>query len=290
MKGNLPMCNLKFVKDEAEIKAICAHLFFNHQPPNYLNTDFVDNEKFSFLNSSLPSPVTKEAEEPSYLSPLAEEADTRSPLAEEVDREGPREEIKDTNLLPITKGYFLEVDLTYPPHLHNPHIGLPLAPEHLNGKLIPNLRDKKNYKVHMETLELYVQLGIKVDKIHRVLSFDQTYYLREYIDFNTRMRKNSTNNMEKNMFKLMNNSIYGKTMEKIMGKMHTKLVSKLDLNNINKYIMDGNLKNFEIYNDNLVLLHFNKKDVVLEKPIYTGATILDLSKKHMYDMIYNVIF
>lgn len=79
-------------------------------------------------------------------------------------------------------------------------------------------------------------------------------------------------------------------MEKIMGKKSTKLITKSDMKNIGKYIKSDDLVNFEIINENLVLLHFNKKEITLDKPIYTGASILDISKKHMYDMIYNVIY
>ena len=55
-------------------------------------------------------------------------------------------------------------------------------------KLIPTLNNKKNYVVHCKNLELYLELGLNVTKVHRVLSFDQSPLLAEYIDFNTKMR------------------------------------------------------------------------------------------------------
>jgi hypothetical protein len=92
------------------------------------------------------------------------------------------------------KGYILEVDLEYPPELHGKHNDYPLAPEKLkvtpemlspycqsfsrhgisSEKLIPNLQSKSKYVLHYSALKLYLQLGMKLSKIHRVLEFDQS--------------------------------------------------------------------------------------------------------------------
>ena len=124
-------------------------------------------------------------------------------------------------------GYIYEVDLHYPTKLNNQHDDLyPLAPESLvidrsmysptkqpvfsesvpQRKLTPNLRDKARYVVHYRNLKLYVQLGLVITKVHRVLTFKQSPWLKTYIDFNTQQRSLSDNGFLKDFFRLMNNS------------------------------------------------------------------------------------
>ena len=110
----------------------------------------------------------------------------------------------------------------YPEDLHNLHNDYPLAPEHVKmgnvEKLIPNLNNKANYVVHYENLKLYENLGLKIAKIHRDIKFDESAWLEEYINLNTKLRieaKQSGNNFEVNFFKLMNNSVFGKRLENI---------------------------------------------------------------------------
>ena len=131
-------------------------------------------------------------------------------------------------------GYFLEVDLEY--ELHELHNNYPLAPETFAvssdmlskyckkiadkyeikvgdvKKLISDLGNKANYVVHYRNLQLYLSLGMKLAKIHRVLKFKQSDWMKKYIDFNTEKRMNAANGFEEDFFKLMINSVYGKTM------------------------------------------------------------------------------
>ena len=147
------------------------------------------------------------------------------------------------------KGWFYEVDLEYPKELHDLHNDYPLAPEKMEitedmlspyckaiqkkfnistggvKKLVTTLRDKKNYVVHYKNLQLYVSLGMKIKKIHRVLEFDQSAWMKPYIEFNTNKRKEAKNDFEKDFFKLMNNSVYGKTMENLRKRCNVRLVT-----------------------------------------------------------------
>ena len=146
-------------------------------------------------------------------------------------------------------GYFLKVDLEYPDQLHELHNEYLLAPEKLAissdmlskfckeiadeydikvgdvKKLIPNLRNKTKYVLHYRNLQLYLSLGMKLIKIHRVLKFKQSDWMKKYIDFNTEKRKNATNDFEKDFFKLMINSVYGKTMENLRKRINLRFVN-----------------------------------------------------------------
>ena len=86
-------------------------------------------------------------------------------------------------------------------------------------KLIPNLGKKTTYVVHYKNLQLYLSLGMKLTKIHRVLKFKQSDWMKKYIDFNTEKRMNAANDFEKDFFKLMINSVYRKTMENLKESM-----------------------------------------------------------------------
>ena len=137
--------------------------------------------------------------------------------------------MKKTILLDNKKGYILEVDLKYPEELHELHNDYPLAAEKMKvtkdmlspycktiqekfgvtigqvAKLTPTLTEKKNYVLHYRNLQLYLSLGLKLKKVHRVLEFNQSSWLRQYIDFNTQKCAGAKNAFEKDFFKLMNN-------------------------------------------------------------------------------------
>ena len=183
----------------------------------------------------------------------------------------------------------LEVDLEYPKELHDAHNDYPLAPESLKvgnvDKLIPNLRNKERYIVHRENLLLYTSLGMKITKIHRGIAFNESPWLKKYIDLNTNLRAKATNNFEKDFFKLMNNSVFGKTMENIRNRVDIRLIT--NEKEAKKLVSKPNFKHRTIFTDYLIAIHMNKTKVYYNKPIYLGLCILDISKTLMYDFHYN---
>ena len=118
-----------------------------------------------------------------------------------------------------SKGYLLEVDVKYPKELHDLHNDLPFMCEKVKinkvEKLVPNLYNKKNYVIHIRTLDQALKQVLVLEKVHRVIEFNQSALLKPYIDFNTELRKKAKNDFEKDFFKLMNNAVIGKTIENI---------------------------------------------------------------------------
>ena len=205
-------------------------------------------------------------------------------------------------------GYICEVDLEYPDELHQMHNDYPLAPEKLEvksewlsqyqhnlmtnktclkvKKFVPNLMPKHKYVVHYRNLQLYISLGMKITKLHRTLKFNQEPWMAPYIMMNTELRKDAKSEFEKDFFKLMNNSVFGKTMENLRKRINVHLVKGTDIKNkLMKLIAKPSFNAFKKFNENLVAVHMYKDTLKLNRPIYVGMSILDLSKHLMYDFI-----
>ena len=186
----------------------------------------------------------------------------------------------------------LEVDLVYPEELHDLHNDYPLCPERVEcdrgvKKLIPNLRDKNNYVVHYKTLMQYLSLGMKLKKIHRGIKFIEAAFLKPYIDKNVILRTQAKNEFDKDFFKLMNNAVFGKTMENIRNRVNIKLINTEE--QLKKLAAKPNYNGRKIFSENLVSVHMKKTSLTMNKPVYLGMCILDLSKTLMFDFHYKYI-
>lgn len=212
------------------------------------------------------------------------------------------------------EGLICEVDFEVPQNVHDLHKDYPLAPEKVLvsndmlssyqkelketleigdskvEKLVPNLNNKNNYVTHIKNLQLYVSLGLKVTKVHKVLSFNQSNWLAPYIDFNSKRRQEASvkkNDFEKDFFKLMNNAVFGKTMENVRKRSDIRIATSEK--QLKKYTKKPNYQGFKAFNSEMVGIQMQKTKIVLDKPIYVGFSILELSKTLMYDFHYNTI-
>ena len=187
------------------------------------------------------------------------------------------------------KGYILEVDVKYPKRLHKLHSDLPFLSERMEvnkcKKLVCNLFNKKKYVVHINALKQALNHGLKFKKIQRVIEFNQEAWLKPYIDMNTELRKAAKNDFENELFKLMNNSVFGKTMENIRKHRDIKLVTTDKKRS--KLVSEPNYHTINLISEDLSIIEIKKTKVKMNKPIYLGLSILEMSKTLMYEFWYD---
>ena len=208
-------------------------------------------------------------------------------------------------------GYLIKCDLEYPSSLHDDHNDFPLAPEKIivhdeflspyqknlksktssNGikcvKLVPNFLPKSNYIVHSRNLKYYMQKGLILKEVHKVLEFKQAAWIKPYVDFNTEMRRLATSSSAKNFFKFLNNALYGRTMMNLRKQVNIRLTTSTTT--ARNLIAKPNFKSFKIINEDLSAIEMRKTTIKWNKPTFTGACVLELAKLHLYKFHYDVI-
>ena len=152
-------------------------------------------------------------------------------------------------------------------------------------KLVCNLFNKKKYVAHINTLKQAFNHGSKLKKIHRVIGFNQEAWLKPYIDMNTELRKSAKNDFEKDLFKLMINSVFAKTMENIRKDRDIKLVTTDRKRS--KLVSEPNYHTINLISEDSSITEMKKTKVKMNKPIYLGLSILEISKTLMYEFWYD---
>ena len=152
-------------------------------------------------------------------------------------------------------------------------------------KLVADLYCKKRYVIHIRALQQALDHGLVLERIHRTIDFKQSPWIKEYIAFNTKLRTAAKDNFEKDFYKLMNNTVFGKTMENIRKHRNIKLV-----NNETDYlrcIMKPNFKSGVLHGSNLIGCKIGKTILKMNKLVYIGHSIVDVSKTIMYKSHYD---
>ena len=150
-------------------------------------------------------------------------------------------------------------------------------------KLVCNLRNKKKYVIR--SLKQALNHGLKLKKVHRIIEFNQEEWLKPYIDMNTELRKIAKNDFEKDFLKLMNNAVFGKTMENVRKHRDIKLVTTDKKRS--KLVSEPNYHTINLISENLSIIEMRRTKVKMNKPIYLGLSILEISKLLMYEFWYD---
>ena len=154
-------------------------------------------------------------------------------------------------------------------------------------KLVCGIEDKEKYTIQIRALKQALNHGLILKRVHRVIQFNQEAWLKPYIDMNAKLRKDTKNVFEKGLFKLVNNSVFGKTMENVRNHRDIKLVTtekrRITL------VSEPNCHTTKQFSENLLAIKMKKAKVKVNKPVYLGMSILDISKTLMYEFWYNYV-
>ena len=183
------------------------------------------------------------------------------------------------------KGFLYEVDAEYPKIIGMSHINISFLPKRRKRgkvtKLMGTIEDKEKYIVHISALKQALNHGLKLKKIHRIIQFKQKEWLKPYIEMITELRAAAKNDFKKDFFKLMNNSVFGKTMENLQKHGDIQLVTNNKQRS--KLVSEPNYYTTKYISENLMIIEMKKTQIFMNKPIYLGPTILDISKTLMYE-------
>ena len=142
-------------------------------------------------------------------------------------------------------------------------------------KLVCSIEDKEKYVIHIRALKQALNNGLKFKKVHRVIKFLKKAWLKSYININTKLRKETKNEFGKDFFQLMNNSVFGKTMENVRKDRDLKLVTT-EKRRI-RLLSEPNYHTTKQFSENLIAIEMKKARVKMNKPLYLGISILDIS-------------
>ena len=157
----------------------------------------------------------------------------------------------------------------------------------LENKLTATVQDKNKYVFNILTLKMALNHVLVLGKLYRAIKFNQSAWLKRYIDMNTELRKGANNDFEKNFFKLMNNAVFGKMIENVRKRREIKLV--VTEQRRKKLVSEPNFKSCVPFSNHLLAIEMRKTHIYMDKPIMVGQAILDKSKELMYHFYYDYL-
>jgi hypothetical protein len=215
-------------------------------------------------------------------------------------------------------GYFFDVDLEIPRELHDLTDDFPLCPEQQKiteemispafkrmievedptikerkpyktsvEKLVHTFHPKSSYKVHYLLLQFYLAMGVRLLRINKVVQFNQQPWLKSFVEKNIDIRRSATTKVESEMAKLASNSVFGKMMQNKRKQMDVVIIN--NEKQLQRLVSSPLFETVHIISDNLVTVRRTKWRIKLDTPIYTGASVLDLSKLLMYRYVYDFL-
>jgi hypothetical protein len=209
-------------------------------------------------------------------------------------------------------GYFVEVDLEYTETLHDYFNDYPPAPERVKmstmqlsekqitiqraydtsraqnySKLLGTLLHKKRYLTHFWNLHFYIQHGVVVTKIRRIIRFKQAPFIKHFIEKNSQLRLEAKTTEEKDSIKKTNNCLYGKSCENLRKRSDIRLIIKE--RDAQRLIKKPHCTMLRIFDQSLVGFELRKISSIIDKPTFIGFAVLELSKLIMYKFHYDYI-
>lgn len=207
------------------------------------------------------------------------------------------------------KGYIFYLDLHYPNDIKEYTKNFPLCPTNINitydmlteyqkklidsfhyklpkknVKLVATQLDKDNLVIHAAPLLVYLRLGMQIKRIHKVLAFHQSYWLRPWVEKTMALRQQSTSAFENQNYKLALNSVFGSFLLSKRKQRKVKLIG--DKKRLQKYVSSPYFCGYTILSEKLTSVEYRPKRVYLDRPYILGFCTLEFARTIVYEYFY----
>lgn len=137
----------------------------------------------------------------------------------------------------------------------------------------------KNYVCHISNAQLYLKLGIRITKLHKMLYYKQKTWAKPYVDRMSELKKNAKTPMERSMNKALVNIFFGKKIKNVPSRKNIKIVSSLS--QLKYYAKSPLLTDVIPISPETILCVLNRGKYVINQPYIVGVQVLECSKRRM---------